>query len=165
MKKMDKDLLYSNLVQDIIDNSEFDKTRQIVHHGTTRYNHSVKVSYHSYKTAKLFGLNYKETARAGLLHDFFIDTYDNTNKTALLLDHPFIAVENSKKYFELTDKEEDIIKCHMFPVNPTVPKYAESWIVTLMDKTVAIQEYLSQFKYKMAYLVNLYIIFMVNFMA
>lgn len=167
VKKMNKrrnEILYSTLVQDILDNDEFNKEKIIVHHGTTRYKHSVKVSYYSYNVAKMLRLDYKAAARAGLLHDFFLDTYTKTNKTSLLYDHPLIAIDNSKKYFELNDKEEDIIKCHMFPVTPYIPKYAESWIVTLMDKTVALEEYAYKFKYKIAYAANLYLIFLFNFM-
>lgn len=159
-----KDILYTNIVNDILMNEEFLKTKEIIHHGTSRFNHSVRVSYYSYKVAKILKLDYKETARAGLLHDFFIDTYEETNKTSLLYDHPYKAVENAKKYFELSNKEEDIIKTHMFPINPSVPKYAESWIVTFMDKVAAVLEYCNRFKYKVAYVSNFYLIFLVNFM-
>ena len=47
----------------------------------------------------------------------------------MLVNHPKIALENSIKYFDLNDLEQDIIKAHMFPVGKTVPKYLESWIV------------------------------------
>ena len=38
----------------------------------TRFDHSMKVSYYSYKVAKLLHLDYRQTARGGLLHDFFL---------------------------------------------------------------------------------------------
>src|SRR5574344_140225 len=134
VKKMNKKhkILYTNIVKDILDNEEFNETKKIEHHGTTRFEHSVRVSYYSYRISKLLGLDYEETARAGLLHDFFLETYDKNNNTALLYDHPYKAIINSQKYFKLSDKEIDMIKCHMFPINPIVPKYAESWIVTAM---------------------------------
>ena len=54
--------------------------------------------------------------------------------------HPEYALENAKKYFELTDMESDIIKTHMFPVIPKVPKYFESWLVDIVDDVVSISE-------------------------
>ena len=65
------DRQYTCLVQDILDNKEFKKMENIVHHGLDRKGHLVRVSYYSYKVCKLFGLNYEDAARAGLLHDFF----------------------------------------------------------------------------------------------
>ena len=47
--------------------------------------------------------------------------------------HPAQAVETAKSNFNLTKKEEDMIRAHMFPINLTVPKYLESWIVNLVD--------------------------------
>jgi len=39
--------------------------------------------------------------------------------------------------------EEDIIETHMFPLIPyKIPKYIESWIVSGIDKLVAIYEFL-----------------------
>ena len=38
---------------------------------------------------------------------------------------------------DITEKEKDIISTHMFPVCPTrVPKYAESWLVDIVDDVV-----------------------------
>jgi uncharacterized protein len=114
---------------DILNNKEFNKMRDIAHHGINRYDHLVRVSYYSYKVAKFLRLNYKETARAGLLHDFFDEEISkDDNKVNQLRRHPKYAVDNAKKYFSLTDREEDIIKTHMFPVTFTPPKYLESWI-------------------------------------
>ena len=38
---------YYDIVSDIINNDEFDKIKKIEHHGITRYEHSLKVSYRS----------------------------------------------------------------------------------------------------------------------
>ena len=56
-----------NIVGNILDNEEFNQIKRIEHHGTTRFEHSVRVSYYSYKISKLLHLDYVETARAGLL--------------------------------------------------------------------------------------------------
>ena len=60
-----------------------------------------------------------------------------------------------KENFELTAKEEDMIRAHMFPINVAVPKYMESWIVSLVDKVVAIGEVSTLLKNRMSYAYNL----------
>lgn len=54
--------------------------------------------------------------------------------------HPEIAVNNSKKYFELSEFQEDIIRTHMWPCTLRPPKYLESWIVDFIDDISAIFE-------------------------
>lgn len=140
-KYKDKD--YINIVSDILEHEEFGKTKEIMHHGLNRFDHCMRVSYYSYKVTKLLRLDYEEVARAGLLHDFFFvdnNEVDKTKRIDVLINHPKYALTNSKRYFELTPKEEDIIATHMFPVCPTAPKYAESWIVDIVDNVVAVGE-------------------------
>ena len=136
-----EDLEYMNLVKDILEHEEFNKTRNIVHHGLNRFDHCIRVSY--YKVTKLLKLDYEDVARAGLLHDFFFvdnSDIDTTRRVDVLVNHPKYALINSKRYFELNDREEDIITTHMFPVSPKVPKYIESWIVDIVDNIVAVGE-------------------------
>ena len=52
---------------------EFLKLKKCEHHGISRFDHSLKVSYKAYKFAKKNNLDYKAVAVGGLLHDFFID--------------------------------------------------------------------------------------------
>ena len=56
--------------------------------------------------------------------------------------------------------EKDIIITHMFPTLPhKIPKYLESWLVSIIDKIVATQEfyeaYAKPYTYKLS---NLYLI-------
>lgn len=141
MNKIYSDTEYFNIVDDILDNDKFKKTNDCKHHGLTRMEHSIKVSYYSYKISKKLKLDYKATARAGLLHDFFINE-DIERKNISAIIHPYKSLDNSKKYFYLSEKEEDIIISHMFPMLPhKVPKYLESWLVSLTDKIVATYEF------------------------
>lgn len=135
------DKKYLKEVDYILSNEEFLKTKDLMHHGQNRYDHSLRVSYFSYKVSKLLGLNYKSAARGGLLHDFFLETSDNPKgKSKLLKTHPKIALEKANSIFELSNLEKDIIETHMFPVTLKVPKYAESWIVDIVDDVVSIYE-------------------------
>ena len=131
---------FNSLIQPIAENEEFLKTKDIKHHGLTRYDHSRRVAYFSYLVTKFLRLDYKETTEAAMLHDFFTTEVQHDNAIFKLRRHPNHAVENSKKYFELSDKQVDIIKTHMFPVTFTPPKYLESWIVDIVDDVVSIYE-------------------------
>lgn len=133
-------LEFNCIIKKIMNNHEFMKTKNEVHHGITRYDHLVRVSYYSFLITKLLRLNYKETARAALLHDFFLDETKNDSSIKALVKHPNYALENAKKYYQLTDREEDIIKTHMFPVTLTPPKYIESWIVDIVDDIAGVYE-------------------------
>mgnify|MGYP001625093678 CR=1 FL=1 len=62
---------YLSEVGDILRNKEFLSLSLYEHHQwTTRFMHSINVSYISWKLARKFGCDEKVAARAGLLHDF-----------------------------------------------------------------------------------------------
>jgi uncharacterized protein len=57
-----KDKQYILLVDYILDDKEFSKIADSSHHGTNRLEHSIKVSYYSYKIARKLGLDFEATA-------------------------------------------------------------------------------------------------------
>ncbi len=141
---------FQRLTLDISNHQEFLKLKTFYHHTHHIYDHVVRVAYLSYSFSKLFGLDYISSARGGLLHDFFL--YDwrekkaNDSKRSLHGEqHPFIALANAKLYFTVNKKEEDIIVKHMFPKTKLAPIYAESFVVSMMDKVSTIWEYLLHF--------------------
>ncbi len=158
------DLQYMNIVSKYINNEEFQKIKQIEHHGITRFEHSLKVSYYSYKLAKVLRLDYEQTAIGGLLHDFFISPKDRTKVERLesVFTHPKLALETAEAQFDLTIKEKDMIRSHMFPINISVPKYMESWIVSTVDKCVAAEEFSLKFKFRLKYAYNLLLLFTIS---
>lgn len=131
---------FLNIVSPILENIEFERLKNVDHHGITRYEHCLRVSYYTYIITKYLGFNYEEATIAALLHDFFTDEVCEDNGIQRLRKHPTYAVENAKKYFSLTLLQEDIIKTHMFPVTFLPPKYLESWIVDIVDDIAAIYE-------------------------
>ena len=136
MQNSINDLEYLNLVNDILENNEFNKLTEIGHHGLSRLEHSIKVSYYSYRITKKLNLDYESTARAGLLHDFFITNkkFKVKERAKSFYMHPKYSLENSSKYFELNKVEKNIIESHMFPIYIKIPKYIESWTVSFVDK-------------------------------
>lgn len=142
---------FMEIARPIIEHHEYQQMKLIKHHDESVYDHSVKVAYSAYKMAYNYELDWVSTIRGALLHDFFLYKFKKTFSLRILTDsikhaaaHPLIALENAKKYFELNEKEENIIKGHMFPFG--MPKSREAWIVSYVDKYIAAFEYYSNFK-------------------
>ena len=167
MDYINEDLEFNEIVKNIMENKKFNKIKECKHHGITRYEHSLRVSYYSYLITKKLRLNYIETARGGLLHDFFIndDLTEKKQKLSMFY-HPYYSIKNAKRYFDLTNLEYDIIINHMFPTLPhKIPTHLESWIVSFIDKAVATYEFYCSygrpFIYKHANIYLLLILFRV----
>lgn len=147
MNFITEDEEYINIVKNILENDDFKKIDGLIHHGISRLDHSLRVSYFSYKISKFLKLDTRKVARAGLLHDFFLtDIKDNKTKIISVFKHSKEAVDNADSSFVISELEKDIIASHMFPVLPiVVPKYAESWVVNIVDKSVAIYEFANSY--------------------
>lgn len=165
MKRAYEDKRYLDIVEHILENDNFNEIRTSEHHGISRYDHSLRVSYISYKITKALGLDYHETARGGLLHDFFISENNRNIKEKMVstFNHPKKAVDNSKNHFDISAKEEDIIRTHMFPINVKPPVYMEGWVVNIVDKGVAICEFSHKVSYKLKLATNVFMLFLMNF--
>ena len=142
---------YVAIVADLLRQPAVQKLAEYTqHHHSDRLQHSIAVSYDSYRIAKRLHLDYVSTARAGLLHDLFY--YDwRTTKFDLgthAFIHPRVALRNAEKLTRLNSKEKDIILKHMFGATLAVPKYAESLNVSLVDDYEAEQEFFSPLKKK-----------------
>lgn len=164
IENLDKE--YLDIVNDILNDEAFLKLKSCEHHGITRYDHSLKVSYQAYKFAKKHNLNYRSVAVGGLLHDFFLSSENRTAKDKIVstFNHPVKAQYNAISHYNINAIESDIIVSHMFPLNLTVPKYKESWVVSLYDKKVALREWGTKFNYQLRYTTNLAILILFNFM-
>ena len=139
--KIKKQVEFDNIIRDILKNEEVISLRYEYHHGISRLDHSLNVARLTYNISKLFKIKtYKDTTRAALLHDFFQEEVADKNFVARLRKHPKCALKNATNNFDLSEKQMDIIKSHMFPITFTPPKYLESWIVDVVDDISAIQE-------------------------
>lgn len=133
---------FFELIKPIIKHPEFQKRKEYMHHiGESVYEHTLRVSFDSYKIAKKLKWDYKAAAIGGILHDFYDKPWQNTQeKRPFLKKHGFVHAEearqNAWKYFpdEMNRKVEDIIKKHMFPLNKRPPRYKESWLISFVDK-------------------------------
>lgn len=151
---------FDSIVNDITNHDKFLKLKKELHHGISRYDHSLRVARATYHLSKKLHLDYERATRAALLHDFYLNhETDDISSSKTLMVHPNIALINSKEHFDLDKKQENIIESHMFPLSTKVPKYKESWIVTLSDKAVAIHE---MSRYKLSLMMGIYVIFLFN---
>ena len=134
------------LIREIARSEEFQNLKNYSHHikGTV-YSHSVKVAYLCYRHHKRFGMktNLGEFVRGALLHDYYL--YDAHNKRDPhkfhWVRHPRCALRNAiEKYPNLTDRQKDMIKHHMFPITLIPPTTAAGWIVCFYDKVAAVTD-------------------------
>lgn len=115
------------------------KMNNFTQHGnTSTLLHCIAVSYFSFLLAEKLGItcNRRELLRGALLHDYFLYDWHEKDKSHRLhgFTHPGRALRNAKRDFQLSEREQDIIEKHMFPLTPMPPKYREAVLVCLVDK-------------------------------
>ena len=166
---------FEEYVCDILNNEYFLETKKDLHHGTSKYEHSLRVAKLSYRLGRIFKADLRSISRAGLLHDFFLGTRKESPQNSYLR-HPVTASNNAKKYFNITEKEREAIKTHMFhhvlikkifpfinreekaSVKEFKPKSKEGWIVCASDLLISIVE-CERFQFTYAFNVALLLIF------
>lgn len=139
-------------LESLLANDKVCEMKQYIQHGTiTTFEHSLSVAVISHMIAKKYNLDVsiKELLTGAMLHDFFLyDWHDGRLRTEGIhgFSHPATALKNANTYFSLTDKEQNIIQSHMFPMTITkVPKCKEAAIVCIADKICATWETVNGF--------------------
>lgn len=144
LQKIYADKYFINIISDMIENNTVKQMNDFKqHYETTCFEHCLVASYYCYLLCKKFNLDYISCSRAAMVHDLFL--YDwrkrqNGRKGLHAFTHPQTAYDNASKLFDLNEKEKDIIVKHMWPVTLALPKYKESYILTLVDKYCALNE-------------------------
>ena len=137
------------LGQDLLSDEKTQKMKEFIQHGhTSVYEHVVSVAKFSLVYAcfleKRFGIKIdkKSLVRGALLHDYFLYDWHVKGDQGCFhgYTHPYRALKNAKRDFDLNLKEMDIIKKHMFPLTPFPPRFKESMIVCMADKWCALCE-------------------------
>lgn len=140
MKK--QSINYNDIEKEILSNKKYQRLNLESHHGLTRLEHSLRVSRNVYKVSHKLNLDYVSATRAALLHDFFTNEEFESNHGLIQgVVHPDIALANACGEFELNEKEKNAIVSHMFPLSVVLPRSREAWVLTAVDKIVAIYEY------------------------
>ncbi len=136
----------------IFDGGRFNEMGQNVQHGkTTTKEHVMNVANISMKLGNALKIRYskRELVRGALLHDYFLyDWHEHATeengrpKTGHGFLHPGIALKNAEEDYELSKKEREIIKKHMWPLTVTrIPRSREAWLVVAADKVATVSEF------------------------
>ncbi len=132
---------FASIAEEIINSDKYQSLKDENHHGSSRYDHSLRVAKNTYRLSKKFKMDYVSATRGALLHDYFTnEEYRNTKGMKKYSMHPVIALNNAIREYELNPIEENVIVSHMYPMGKTKPNCKESWLVSSVDKGVAIYE-------------------------
>jgi len=116
-----------------------------MHRGNTTLKHVVAVAECSFRMADRLGMEIDEEAlaRGAVLHDYYLYTFFDTDISGWRhgVGHPETALRNARKLMPLSEKEENIIRSHMWPLtlfHP--PRSKEAALVMVADKICAVRE-------------------------
>ena len=137
---------FNEIINNYIIHPKFQQMKRFRHHGHSRYDHSLRVAYYTYKVTKALHLNYKQATVAALLHDFFLDEVITEASINRMRHHPKYASINASKYFDIDYKQKSMIETHMFPVTIKPPIYIEGWLLDMVDDGVAIYEKVTSYQ-------------------
>jgi uncharacterized protein len=141
---------FESIAEEIINSDKYQSLKEENHHGLSRYDHSLRVARNTYRISKKMKLDYVSATRGALLHDYFTnEEYRNTKGMKKYSMHPVIALNNARREYKLNPIEENVIVSHMYPMGKVKPNCKESWLVSSVDKSVAIYE-CARFKAKEA---------------
>lgn len=137
--------LFYRVYVEVCEKSRFEESKEYIQHGDTSvYEHSINVAYSAMCMAIRMGRtgHLKELVRGALLHDYFLYDWHEKNAGHRLhgFYHPGKALKNARQHFEMTRREQVIIKRHMFPLTPVPPVYTEAYLVCFADKICSVQE-------------------------
>ncbi len=132
---------------DIIESKNFRSTKAHIQHGNMTVNsHCMNVAKYSLALSRKLRIrcSERELIRGALLHDYFLYDWHSPEHIPLYklhgLFHPGVAYKNASKEYELTPRESDIIRKHMWPLTVIPPMCREAWIVTAADKWCSLME-------------------------
>ncbi|MCD4744028.1 MAG: HD domain-containing protein [Desulfobacteraceae bacterium] len=138
------ELEFINIAKPLLENSALRTLSQFDHHrGKTRLEHVREVAYLSFKWGKRLSLDCNAIVRGALLHDLFYYDWLHEGPRFHGFRHHNIALKNAHKVTDLSKKEEDIIKKHMWPLTIIPPIYMESLIVSLIDTFCSARDYVN----------------------
>ncbi len=133
--------------EDILRSENFNATKEHLQHGNMTVNdHCIRVAKCSLALSKRLGIrcSQRELIRGALLHDYFLYDWhevDRVNPHRLHgFFHPGRALKNASAEYDLTLREREIIKKHMWPLTVVPPTCREAWIVTTADKWCSLME-------------------------
>lgn len=138
---------------DILRSKNFNHMKGYIQHGNVSVNaHVMNVARYSIAISERLHIacSKRDLIRGALLHDYFLYDWhipdkDNPHRLHGFY-HPGVALRNAAKEYELTEREKNIIRRHMWPLTVVPPRCREAWIVTTADKWCSFMETLHMHK-------------------
>ena len=136
---------FRRILEETRKDSRFDTMENFMQHGdTTVRQHCIHVAHTAYYLAWRFNwkVNEDDLIRGALLHDYFLYDWHENNWPNKIhgYTHPGKALKNAEQDFDLSNRERDMIRHHMFPLTIFPPRTKEGWILCLADKICATGE-------------------------
>lgn len=136
----EQEKIFYDILEELCKNSKILESCQYTQHGSTSvFRHSVSVAYVCYYLAEKMNapVDKRSLIRGALLHDYFLYDWHEKDES-----HKWHGFHHAKRAWEnalrdipdLNEIEQDMIRCHMFPLNPIPPKYMEGWLLCCADK-------------------------------
>lgn len=137
---------FMELIKDYYESDVVKQMDKFIHHGTTTtLQHCENVAWISYIINEKLHLNAdeKELVEAALLHDLYLYDWHEDDPSHKLhgFHHAEVACNNAVKNFDISEKQQEAIRSHMWPLNITkIPKSREAMIICIADKYCALIE-------------------------
>ncbi|MCR4923163.1 MAG: HD domain-containing protein [Lachnospiraceae bacterium] len=135
-------------IKKLISDPKIRKMDRYTQHGSvSTFRHCYRVAKKSYDMSRWLNLkvNTGEMLKGAMLHDYFLYDWHNRGDKLHGYHHPHVALKNALKDFSLTNKEQNIIKSHMWPLTIThIPRSREAILVCIADKICSIEETLKK---------------------
>lgn len=131
---------------DVIDSDRHHSTAKYIQHGSTSVqDHSISVACMCLTLARALRIktDYYDLVRGALLHDYFLydwHIYDPARGHGHGFKHASIAVERAAEDFSVTPRMAEMMKKHMWPLNPALPRIREAYILIVADKLCSLRE-------------------------
>ena len=150
--KQEHEERFKEIFAEVNRDEKLERMREFIQHGTvSTYDQVIRVAHMSMAMAKKLHLRVHEhdLVRGALLHDYFLYDWHHWDGPLHGPYHPKHALENALRDFDLSKRERNIIRSHMWPLTLFhFPRNREALITCIADKVVSTKETVKGFQEK-----------------
>ncbi len=144
---------FNRLLQEVVKRTDLLQMDRFIQHGdTSTLWHSIAVAYYSLWFARRLRLDcrWKSLVSGALLHDYFLYDWHIPAPDHRFhgFTHPWAALRNAQRDWQLDAVQQNIIVRHMFPLTLVPPLCREGLLVCLVDKGCSLAETFRRKRYR-----------------